>query len=758
MPLTQWLEYRPTCSSCSQGKVKTVSQNHVCVNCPQGKYNNNVQQINSQCVRVDNKVSKQCNSGKYYNNIIQSCDMCEVGKYSNWDRATPAYTEQNSCYKCPAGLYQDIPGSTTNRFLCTLSSVGPCICDLGWESISTQCQPCTKGSYAPLYDTCWGCPVSKFSDQETSKHCIECLEYKNCVNCPAGTYAGRVNLHGQSTCKKCPDGTFFSPAGSLSINDCVKCEAGKAWGYTGVMRSCKNQYHTCTGVCLEIWSKLHPESRVGSWNYMDFLTDTTSCFNCNGANQYSPQRGSTICSICPETLHVIHNNTACGCNIRTYQVASGNSQTCQTCDEGTYSHAGMTSCWKCPQESFYTSDDAHSNCACITGYTLGVSGCEKCEFGKYKTKRGNKSCISCTIGVYVANIADDTCIRCPEGKYITNNLSYIDCVHGSYVLVAATTCLFCDEIFFLSGTECKQCPPGTLSVFNSKDIESCFCPYFNCCDGINNVIAHNNAMFFNNFSRCDTANLLYDEVMLPTFGFNSTVCIHYTFSLLHVSELVFLIDDTTIHTLSADYDSEVDKHEVLEITVQRKSIGHEVVSGGYDDRLCELYINKVKSVRVLRCSEIERFFFMIKANLLYLHTVWLLHDNLLVATWDYNNEDGKYGNVCVNCSQNTVYESGICRECFTGALVEVDSSSQWWADDMWETNSFVSYFPQWTNKNKNNDMGLMRYNEYDTEGNLYFSPIDTYTTDDNVLLVCQVEYITMDIDLYIISDTRENVC
>ena len=76
------------------------------------------------------------------------------------------------------------------------------------------------------------------------------------------------------------------------------------------------------------------------------------------------------------------------------------------------------------------------------------------------------------------------------------------------------------------------------------------------------------------------------------------------------------------------------------------------------------------------------------------------------------------------------------------------------AHDMWndiETPG-VSYFPQWTNQDTQSSRGIMRYNDNNAEGNLYFTSIDTHTTDDNLLHLCQIEYTTVSFALTITED------
>ena len=67
----------------------------------------------------------------------------------------------------------------------------------------------------------------------------------------------------------------------------------------------------------------------------------------------------------------------------------------------------------------------------------------------------------------------------------------------------------------------------------------------------------------------------------------------------------------------------------------------------------------------------------------------------------------------------------------------------------------ITYTPQWAAKRK--ALGVLRHNSYNAEGNLYFAELDTVTTVDNMLHVCELELLEVEVALNIVH-TNETDC
>ena len=249
----------------------------------------------------------------------------------------------------------------------------------------------------------------------------------------------------------------------------------------------------------------------------------------------------------------------------------------------------------------------------------------------------------------------------------------------------------------------------------------------------------------------------YNEILLPFDILESTLSIHYT--LPHTeSELILFIDSNRVYSLAYTDDFiGNESREFLDITIKRSLLGRGVSDTGSEQ--CEIHVAS-EDIIFVDCAVVQNNTFSLGGNLVSVYGVWLYHDSAFFAKWDYKKARDFQETKCTHCPENSMHDGEKCVPCHTGVLLDVDHESPWWAHDMWDDieTPGVSYFPQWTNQDTQSSRGIMRYNDNNAEGNLYFTSIDTHTTDDNLLRLCQIEYTTVSFALTITEDINNNAC
>lgn len=480
------------------------------------------------------------------------------------------------------------------------------------------------------------------------------------------------------------------------------------------------------------------EQTPGSCDLSCCATRCDTCTSTCMAQYFDNQASDTQCkrfSVAKNTLCYVHATVYQGESVTAF---SGNN------DVVTYDAA-----FPCAIGS-YTNVHGATNCTmCETGkYNIGIgnTACTTCELGRVMV---GVECQGCQLANYSINIRDDTCVRCPTAAYTLHgeDATCTPCPPYTSAISPATTCTLCDETSVRVGPDCVPCPPGTRAPWGSIGLDSCIYSYSAYVSHVHSVIQLEQSVYFNNASVYAHTQLTYDEPVFTNAVFNSTIRMQYAMQFPYESRFDVVIGGTTLCTVLADEKASETRREMLTLTIQRAP---NAVKNVYDEGRCTVQVNAAQSVRELRCEDIEARHFTLRASLLYVYSVHLLYDDTLTAQWVYADDRDLD---CMPCPEHTRRTGGSCEECFTGVLVEVDSQSRWWRDDMWAAAPEVEYFPQWTNRNRSSELGIMRYNDYDAEGNLFFSSLDTYTSDDNLLALCDFQYVTLDLDLFIAGDS-----
>jgi hypothetical protein len=331
------------------------------------------------------------------------------------------------------------------------------------------CQPCSAGGYSSIQaaSACSLCPLGTFGRNGSAftsqiLACQECdagqyasqLGTLLCLDCPVGTWS----LAGSSACSPCPDGFYSNIRGANSSSLCVVCPQG-SYGGGGTISTCV----PCPSGSFGIENLLLPP-----------ISSSIACKQCP-AGSYSSS-GALECTFCP---------------VGFYSESTG-SILCKSCPSGSYgvmpgSSNKTLACIQCPVGTFneLTGQTRISCTSCPTGTASNSTGasskntCKSCEPGTYSLS-GDSSCTPCLPGFYSDTSNSGQCTPCPRNTY--NELSgasslsqCILCPSGTFTAVSGTS----------SSSDCVagaySCPRGTQSKTSvAKSLSDCIelvCPF-----------------------------------------------------------------------------------------------------------------------------------------------------------------------------------------------------------------------------------------------------------------------------------------
>ncbi|KAJ3446627.1 hypothetical protein M0812_08439 [Anaeramoeba flamelloides] len=212
------VEGSENCIECESGTYGNSDKLTSCFSCPIGTYNpNNGSTSESDCIKCPNGTY----SSKTGSDSIEDCVPCPAGTYS----PKLEIDSENICVDCPIGTYNPTEGSiySNSCIVCPYNSIAnqtgysSCIeCLDGSESnsLSTACDPCSKGYYKnATLKNCQKCPVNSFNNQIGSSNCKKCLLEYGCLG-------GNQCTEGRDTdqdCQSCTTNRFM-----LNF-DCREC-------------------------------------------------------------------------------------------------------------------------------------------------------------------------------------------------------------------------------------------------------------------------------------------------------------------------------------------------------------------------------------------------------------------------------------------------------------------------------------------------------------------------------------------------------
>ena len=168
----------------------------------------------------------------------------------------------------------------------------PTACGSGDALVSGTCVPCPAGTFAGKFWGCSPCDPGSWSDEGSSA----CSCNKGwtaaggtggsmCTKCPANTFKA---ARGPSGCQACPRGSV-SPEGSEAVKQCVSCPAGTFAGQAG----------SCEPCSVGSWSDEGSSACSCNKGWTAAGGDGGSmCTKCP-ANTFKAARGPSGCQACP---------------------------------------------------------------------------------------------------------------------------------------------------------------------------------------------------------------------------------------------------------------------------------------------------------------------------------------------------------------------------------------------------------------------------------------------------------------------------
>lgn len=402
--------------------------------------------------------------------------------------------------------------------------------------IQYLCPPGT-GSVPGNPDSCFQCPVGKYSNDETIVNGFE----RSCEWCPQGQYtflpgstacSELVPVENVEVCKnelskseKCPADHFLGTcyvkrAWCCSLEGCYECGNGAVLEAQAICYPCKQDYYMYEGNlesdcvylpkpqgCIkyhEYFPESYKNSTCGRGHYLsNCLMDTAQMWLVLTipSDPFQPIRvelipnsAQAVCEPCPKNSIIPYDPSA--------PLAGGPNHhlmQCVQCPEGTYTEYNqlMDECcalgytWygqSIPGESRQyckacgngqSSDEIELNCYdCPIGKYNDITGgvCKDCPSGKYSWVNGSHTCCD---NNQIYDLTTNACEYCMNGKFRQDGFPFycVDCRAGSYKPPGDDYCRFCPVgTYQPSGgqTYCIDCPPTLVGGETGlKNLENC---------------------------------------------------------------------------------------------------------------------------------------------------------------------------------------------------------------------------------------------------------------------------------------------
>ncbi|KAI0565508.1 Tyrosine-protein kinase ephrin type A/B receptor-like protein [Gracilaria domingensis] len=418
-----------------------------CIPCPSGTFQPFFGVGNSRLCRqcFENTFSqegsrecKPCPPGLVSRRGSSSCTFCPLGRFLQrfrgvdscadcFTRSFKNRTDTLDCDTCPDGTTSSLRGSRS------ISDCFPCA-----PNRDRRCNECRENSYKPLQeDECRSCPDGTFTNSSGALGLSECMSCPpnmtftdgECTPCPPGTFANRP---GADMCRHIDEPCetdFFRNA----FGDCQTCPTG--WRYDSDSRTCQicPPGHVSKGglcsECVKCENNLHP---------------SPSRHECGCREGHFLDKENNLCVECwPGSFasQSFHKRLCLLCHLGTFTNSRG-SRRCEECPPGLAApFRGATECVPCPNGTT-PSPQEHSGFGTLGGGRFSYEG---------------SSCLSTRSGC----LPTERLVEDESGSFCTTFYCGLD----TPVEEVGVTCTPCEEGFLVNdeGTDCVQCPPGTIS-------------------------------------------------------------------------------------------------------------------------------------------------------------------------------------------------------------------------------------------------------------------------------------------------------
>jgi len=440
-----------------------------------------------------------CPSGFYYFDTTASCAICPIGSYCPGN---------NSRIQCSGAYYQDQPHQDSCKE-CGENSYTP---------NNVVCIPCRLHEYCPNGIDRISCTSPGEYLDKDALQCVPCpsghfCSYGKKYECPAGHYVLNVDADAETLCLECPVG-WYCP-GNGTKHQCVNEQYTLLPGQIEC-RTCPEGYYTAnTSVsCLQCSQNDYCpngifKTRCDAGTY--FSPASAECLECDAgfycidAKRYACSPGTfsngsrkSFCEECPPgTLlptsrgESIDNCIPCSAGTYSTRVANSGSS-CTLCPQGTWFNgtgaSDLNQCIKCP-EGYYQDQEGQTSSGsckiCSPGYisSEGSGTCTPCNMGTFSPDPGRTTCDQCRPGSFSNVTGSSSCTLCNPGTYNPDwgSGSADDCIHclnggsAEYGANSSATCNECTPGYYLVGSSCVLCAPGSYSFVDGA-VECSLCP------------------------------------------------------------------------------------------------------------------------------------------------------------------------------------------------------------------------------------------------------------------------------------------
>ncbi|CAD8173047.1 unnamed protein product [Paramecium pentaurelia] len=495
------------CLNCDASCYNCLNQANNCVECYNGQYLLEINQINNCVVEcplnyyIHNNQCLKCNSNCQQCSQENVCTSCIVGQF----------LLNNVCYQnCPIYYY----GIDQQCILC------PNNCETCYDKYCYNCQ----NGYLFYQNSCLEyCPEGYYGDnnqkcQRCQNICKECVNDHECISCSAPLYFENNTCIGycpisyyrdlvDNRCKQCIDGceiceneTFCYkclPNYAAFKKRCViECDIGY-YVEDQYCRQCDFDCYTCYGptkfdcIVCKYGLKLYKSICIEECPKNTILKNG-QCIECHETCDTCFDSGNQNCLTCKLDYILLNNGCYAYCPSQYYK----NKGQCLKCQDNCDICINNLSCIRCLNNYYYNGGNCLS--VCPNGY-YGYDGvCEKCHFS-CETCNGalQTNCVTCTqplvqqnneclpgcLNRYYKNLSN-ICQSCKETcAMCTNNDNCSECIYNYYLHPLTKDCVqICDNGYMHNYIQrkCQICATGCQSCFGQSNNQclSCFPNYF----------------------------------------------------------------------------------------------------------------------------------------------------------------------------------------------------------------------------------------------------------------------------------------
>lgn len=460
------------CSDCLQGTYSSMSTTSACLLCDRGYFAGNIKA--SQC--------QACGAGEYIMSRGGSiCSACPSGT------APKVLTAASFCYKCDAGSFSNVYGSTA----CTL-------CASGFFTSQTGVTACVE---------CPGVPPLPPPGATTCTMTFQCVPMAGYYGmpsqtCPYDTYCPK----GSMVPIPCPQNVSFAPMGSWSILNCTAfmmspCRSG--YYYDSIQGKCQKCMAGCycpgTDAIIACDAAVNYTSPPGA----------TSILQCIPGDQQMP----LLQGVCPDNTQpglgvvTLQSRLQCRANAGYYYVPGALAVSAIPCPASFYCPVGSVVPTPCPPPPVACPEMGQfptPNSLCpLSGAVQPAAACQTCvglPSNAYWTSNSDPTCPACCQANYyrytasACNLQPDSSV-CGAGEYMPTPLPCAMSVQSCTACPALSSALGFDFVnasarsvqgygiasgcsqtacaagyrLLASNGICLACPPGTFKGWVGND-------------------------------------------------------------------------------------------------------------------------------------------------------------------------------------------------------------------------------------------------------------------------------------------------